>query len=162
MPGIEGGEGADTARVIAMSLRWRLTLLSVLVMVPVFAIFGGLAMFTMRSFHYQQVDDNLQLRATANLLHMSYRHNPDLSELANQDRLDVVFFTVIDKYGRVVSTDRAVPIDPVLFDRALAGETVKKTEAMADGTNVRVLMTPIRNLRTGEIIGVLLAATPST
>ncbi len=160
MPGIEGGEGADTARVIAMSLRWRLTLLSVLVMVPVFAIFGGLALFTMRSFHYQQVDDNLQLRATANLLHMSYRHNPDLSELANQDRLDVVFFTVIDKYGRVVSTDRAVPIDPVLFDRALAGETVKKTEAMADGTNVRVLMTPIRNLRTGEIIGVLLAATP--
>jgi heavy metal sensor kinase len=143
-----------------MSLRWRLTLLSVLIMVPMFAIFGGLAFLTVRNFHYQQIDDNLQLRATANLLHMVYRHNRDLSELANEDRLDVVFFTVIDKYGRVVSSDRVIPVDPALFDRALAGETVKKTETMADGNSVRVLMTPIRYGPTGEVIGVLLAATP--
>src|SRR4029079_11336679 len=43
---------------------------------------------------------------------------------------------------------------------ALNGETVKQTQFLPDGTRVRILMQPFSSRRTGEIAGVLLAATP--
>ena len=142
-----------------MSLRWRLTLLSTLTMALVFAAFIALAIVTVRYFLYQTIDDNLE-RQSRQSLNYIIRHPGDNSGIGGQNQVDAIFYTVINKDGSIRSFDRQIPFTDALFDRALNGETVKQTIFLLDGTRVRILMQPFRYTFTGEIAGVLLAATP--
>lgn len=143
-----------------MSLRWRLTLLSTLTMALVFALFSALTILTVRYFLYQTIDDNLERQSRQSLNFILSRPRGDWPGMNRQNQVDTVFYTVIDAEGRTVSTDRQIPFTDSLFNQALNGETVKQTQTLPDGTRVRLMMQPISLLRTGEIIGVLLAATP--
>jgi two-component system OmpR family sensor kinase len=143
-----------------VSLRWRLTLLSTLTMALVFALFSALTILTVRYFLFQTIDDNLERQSRQSLDFILSRPSGDWSGMNRQNQVDTVFYTVIDAKGHTVSTDRQIPFTDVLFNQALNGETVKQTQILPDGTRVRLMMQPIGLKRTGEIIGVLLAATP--
>ena len=142
-----------------MSLRWRLTLLSTLTMAVVFAAFSALAVFTVRYFLYQTIDDNLDRQSRQNLNYI-LNHPSDSANRQNQNQVDAVFYTVINADGSIRSSDRQIQVSDAMFSQSLSGEVVKSTEMLPDGTRIRILMQPISSLATGEIVGVLMAATP--
>lgn len=143
-----------------MSLRFRLTLLSTLVMGVIFAIFGTLAYFSVSYFLYESVDDNLDRQVTATLIYGPMWQG-DISQLGVRDEINNVFYTAIDKDGRIYpypARNRNIFISEELFSKALDGQTNKITTNL-DGTTVRILSAPIP-LPNGEIGGVLQAMTP--
>src|SRR5438270_13334848 len=113
-----------------MSLRWRLTILSTLVLALVFALFSALAYFTVRYVSYQTIDDNLERQSTADLIYFFSRRPSDLSVLSSKDRIGVVFYTVYDSEGRVVTADRNLPVDADLINEALEGQSPNSTDVL--------------------------------
>jgi two-component system OmpR family sensor kinase len=142
-----------------MSLRWRLTLLSALVMAVVVALFGTIAYFTVSFFLYRAVDDNLERQVAATLLYGYSRQTGDISQLGERDQIGTVFYTIIDTNGVVHYPSRNVFISDPMYNQAMSGRTVKSTQTLSDGTRVRVLSAPIP-ISDGTIIGVLQAITP--
>jgi two-component system OmpR family sensor kinase len=147
-----------------MSLRWRLTLWSSLVLAVFLAVIGGIAIFSVRYFLIQRVDDNLDRQTTASIQYGLLRHLQDLSQVGNETRVDAVFYTILDANGHVLRTDRDLPVNLDMVGRALDGETVTFTQNLPDGSTVRVMLKPVlyRLLDGTQLKGVLQATTPLT
>jgi signal transduction histidine kinase len=145
-----------------MSLRWRLTLWSSLVLAVFLAIIGGIAIFSVRYFLIQRVDDNLDRQTTATIQYGRLRNNQDLGQVGKEQRVDAVFYTILDDKGQVVRADRDVPVNPDMVGRALDGETLTYPENLPDGSTVRVMLKPVvLRLMDGTLLkGVLQAYTP--
>lgn len=143
-----------------MSLRWRLTLWSSIVLAVLIAALGVLAVFFVRYFLFENVDANLDRQTTATLSYIFQRQQQNLRGLGDEQRVDAVFYTIINAQGGIESKDRDIPINTDYFLRALDGETVIGTQTLADGSSVRVMLKRIIYHPTGEVIGVLQAATP--
>lgn len=143
-----------------MSLRRRLTLVSSLVLAVVIAILGTLALLSARHFLIQGVDHNLDQQTDARLTYISVRQDQNLSLPITETRPDAIFYTIIYNNGQIVRKDKEVPINEAEFDLALKGETRIFTQPLPDGSSLRVVLKPIRYVPTGEIWGVLQAATP--
>src|SRR6476619_7623414 len=94
-----------------MSLRLRLTLWSSLVLAIFLAVIGSIAIFSVRYFLIQRVDDNLDRQTTASIQYGILRHLQDLSQVGNENRVDAVFYTIIDSTGRVQRADRDIPVN---------------------------------------------------
>jgi len=146
-----------------MSLRLRLTLWSSLVLAIFLAVIGSIAIFSVRYFLVQRVDDNLDRQTTATIQYGRLRNNQDLQQVGNEQRVDAVFYTVLDDKGQIVRAERDVPINPDKVGRALDGETLAYPESLPDGSTGRVMLKPITLVTpNGLIKGVLQAATPLT
>jgi two-component system OmpR family sensor kinase len=144
-----------------MSLRWRLTLWSSIVLTVFLAVIGVIAIVSVRYFLIQRVDDNLDRQTAASIQYGLLRHNQDLSQVGNEQRVDAVFYTILDDKGQIVRADRDVPVDPEKVGRTLDGETLTYQASLPDGGTVRVMLKPIKLLTPdGPIKGVLQAATP--
>jgi signal transduction histidine kinase len=150
-----------------MSLRWRFTLISTLILALFIAIFGVLAVFSVRYFMINRVDESLDQQATAALRWIILHQATDLTTVMNSNTVSPVFFVVYDDQGRILDSKADLPITPAYLDRALAGERVTVTEPLPDGGNIRSLLEPIPDLpdpNTGlsNVLGVLQASTPLT
>ena len=145
-----------------MSLRWRLTLWSSIVLIVFLAVIGVIAIVSVRYFLIQRVDDNLDRQTAAGIQYGLLRHNQDLSQVGNEQRVDAVFYTILDDKGQIVRADRDVPVDPEKVGRTLDGETLTYQASLPDGGTVLVMLKPIKlRLPDGtELKGVLQAATP--
>jgi signal transduction histidine kinase len=120
-----------------------------------------LAIFSVRYFLLQRVDDNLDRQTTASIQYGILRHEQDLSQVGNEKRVDAVFYTILDADGQVVRADRDVPVNLDMVGRALDGETVIYTENLPGGSTARVMLKPVRLLVPGGVNrGILQAATP--
>jgi two-component system OmpR family sensor kinase len=145
-----------------MSLRWRLTLWSSLVLAIVVAVLGTLAVITVRSFLLQRVDTNLNQQTTASLLpFVTQRQEQNLQSISINinNPVDAVFYTIWDNKGQVYQYDRQMPVKPDDITLALQGQTVIDTIPLGDGSTVRVMFKPIYN-HIGQVVGVLQASTP--
>ncbi|MEO8286798.1 MAG: HAMP domain-containing sensor histidine kinase [Chloroflexota bacterium] len=143
-----------------MSLRWRLTLWSSIVLAVLIAVLGLLAFFFVRYFLFEGVDANLDRQTTATLTYVYQRQDQNLQDLGQENRVDAVFYTIINLEGVIESKDRDIPINPDYVLQALEGDTVVKTQLLPNGGSVRVMLKPIRVRPSNRIGGVLQAATP--
>src|SRR3712207_2481437 len=105
-----------------MSLRWRLTLLSALVMAVVFAIFGTIAYFTVSFFLYRTVDDNLERQVAAKIIYgrLFRPGGTDITQLSDQEQVGTVFYTLIDANGEVLYPDHNIFISDPMYNQALS------------------------------------------
>jgi signal transduction histidine kinase len=146
-----------------MSLQWRLTIISTVILAVLIAIIGVLAVSTVRVFLLQRVDENLDRHTTAiNLRTINSRQTQNQYDFLDNPRLDNVYYTVFDDKGNFEYDNFQVPINTENVVRGLAGETLYDTQYMPDGTTVRVMVRPLKYAPTNAIIGVLQAATPIT
>lgn len=143
-----------------MSLRLRLTLLSIAVLSVLFLVFGAISFGLVSQMLYKPVDDVLELQSTASIVDILRRQEPDLSKIVNTDPLSTVFYTVYDSYGHVVKAERTIVVSDAMVSSALEGGSPKDTIALKDGHRLRVLLVPIRYIVSGEIVGALQVATP--
>ncbi|MEO5953884.1 MAG: HAMP domain-containing sensor histidine kinase, partial [Chloroflexia bacterium] len=141
-----------------MSLRLRLTLWSTLLLAAFLLIFGVLTILSVRYLLVQGVDQNLDRQTTASLSYVRWQQS--INKVAAENRIDTIFYTILDKDGSVLDADRPIPINTDYFIRALDGEVVVGTQNLPDGGQVRVMLKAIRFADTGEVLGVLQAATP--
>lgn len=141
-----------------MSLRLRLTIWSTLLLGAFLAIFGALTIFSLRTLLVQGVDQNLDRQTTATVSYVRWQQS--INKAAAETRIDTIFYTIMDKDGNVLDADRPIPINADYFVRALDGEVVVSTVPLPDGGSVRVMLKAIKYAPTGEILGVLQAATP--
>jgi two-component system OmpR family sensor kinase len=147
-----------------MSLRWRFTLISTLILALFIAIFGVLAVFSMRFFMIQRVDQSLDQQATALVRYILLQQVTDLRTVKNSNTVSPVFFVLFDRQGDILSADADLPITPAYLDRVAGGETIHVTEPLPSGGNLRTLLEPIPDPHTGlnPSLGVLQASTPLT
>lgn len=147
-----------------MSLRWRFTLFSTLILALFIAIFGVLAVFSVRYFMINRVDASLDQQATAAIRYLILHQVTDLSTVKNSNTVSPVFFVVFNKQGHILSADADLPITPAYLDRVLNGERITVTEPLAAGGNIRTLLEPIPDPSTGfnTVQGILQASTPLT
>lgn len=143
-----------------MSLRLRLTLLSIAVLAVLFLAFSAISFGLVSQMLYKPIDDVLALQSTASIVDILRRQEPDLSKIQNTDPLSTVFYTVYDTQGRVVKAERTIVVSEPLVSEALAGGSPKATVPLADGRRLRVLLVPIRYVPSGQIVGALQVATP--
>ncbi len=139
-----------------MSLRLRLTLLSILIMGLVSSLFGTVAFYSVRYYLYGSIDGNLDRQITATASYIRFWGQPGLPQLNVVDPLGVVHYTVFDARGRVLSSQPLI-VDESLISLALEGKAVFDTRHLADGTPVRVSLTPIRYSADGPVTYVLQA-----
>jgi signal transduction histidine kinase len=146
---------------LPMSLQWRLTIISTAILALLITCIGVLAVFTVRVFLLQRVDENLDRHTTAiSLRTITMRQDQNLQDLASNPGLDNVFYTVINTRGEVQSDNFQLPINTENVVHGLNGEIVFDTQYLPDGTAVRVMVRPLQVSPTNEIVGVLQAATP--
>ncbi|MGA7729657.1 MAG: HAMP domain-containing sensor histidine kinase [Chloroflexia bacterium] len=143
-----------------MSLRFRLTLWSTLLLGAFIAIFGVLSVFTVNYLLIQRVDENIDRQTTATLRYIIRIQDQNLAHVGDEDRIDSIFYTILDKKGNIVKYDRNIPIDADRVLRALDREVVVYDQKIHDGSRVRVMLKAITYNPTGEVVGVLQAATP--
>ncbi len=143
-----------------MSLRLRLTLLSIAVLSVLFLAFGAISFGLVSQMLYKPVDDVLELQSTAWIVDILRRQAPDLSKIENTEPLSTVFYTVYDANGHIVKAERTIYVPTTLVSEALEGGSPKDTIPLKDGRRLRVLLVPIRSFPGGEIIGALQVATP--
>lgn len=142
-----------------MSLRWRLTFLSTAILAVVFALFGVIAYFSVRSYFYQTITDNMESKTTSILLYWRARGWISTDLFGPSEQIGAVFYTVYNADGSVVYSDRNLTVNPDLFNQVLAGQDAQGTQLLADGTRVQVLLRPFKR-PTGEVVGIIEAATP--
>jgi signal transduction histidine kinase len=142
-----------------MSLRWRLTLWSTLILAVVIALFSTVAYFSANTFTYQLIDGNLKRQTDANLLYIA-KYNLLETEQGTAGQFGFVAFTLFDREGQPYRGNdyMGVPLNESLFMKALGGEPVAATEVLPDGTRARVYLAPVRIHN--EIVYVMRAATP--
>lgn len=143
-----------------MSIRLRLTVWSAVLFAAFIAIFGALALFSVRYFLVASVDKNLDQQTNATLTYGRFMQEEDLSNVGSGDRIDSIFYTVISVEGKVLYADRNIPFSVDCVLRALNGEVVRETQNLPNGGQIRVILKPITWPATGEVRGVLQAATP--
>jgi signal transduction histidine kinase len=155
-----------------ISLRWRITLLSTLIVGVVFVLFTFVAYLTARNLSdalyapmYNQIDGGMRSVSDANLFNMFYRKRLNIS-VGGTDQLGPIYLVILDMKGKPLGGQQYVPIADGLFQQALAsdpGVGIKDTVPLPNGSRARVLVVPIDWLspETGELErqGVLLAAT---
>lgn len=143
-----------------MSLRLRLTLWSTLLLAAFLAIFGLLAVFSVNYFLIQRVDENIDRQTTATLSYIFFKQDQNLHNVGDEERIDTIFYTVMDTHGNIVSADRNIPINADEVLQAVDRQIVMQTHTLPDGSKVRVMLKPITDRNSGQVIGVLQAATP--
>jgi two-component system OmpR family sensor kinase len=145
-----------------MSLRWRLTLYSTVVLGLVFAIFGTVAYFALSAILYVPIDENLKDQSQSNLIYIQRTHLMKTQVGAGQ--FGSVYFTVIDAEGQLSPQKPDIPVDKSVLPEAFAGKAVWAISTLANGNRVRILSQPIYLVdpTSGQrvINGVLQAATP--
>jgi signal transduction histidine kinase len=146
-----------------MSLRWRLTIWSSLVLLIVVALLCALAVLTVHNFLLQRVDTNLdqQSYVTSYQIGQKLEQNQNLDDINidNNSLVDVVFFTVFGTDGTVALQDRPMPTNDTDYARALNGQTVYETIHLPDGSSIRAVFKALYD-RPQHIVGVLQASTP--
>ncbi len=133
---------------------------STLILAAFLAVFGVLAVYSLNYFLIKGIDENIDRQTTATLSYIIFKQDLNLSTLGDEDRMDSIFYTILDPNGNIARADRNLPINDAFVLRALDGETVVATQNLPDGTPMRVMLKPITYSGTGEIAGVLEAATP--
>jgi two-component system OmpR family sensor kinase len=141
-----------------MSLRLRLTLWSTLLLAAFLLISAVLTAFSVKYLLVQGVDQNLDRQTTATLSYVRWQQS--INKAASENRIDTIFYTLLDTDGNILDADRPIPINADYFIRALDGEVVVDTQRLPDGGQVRVMLKAIKSAQTGETLGVLQAATP--
>lgn len=143
-----------------MSLRWRLTLISTLILAVLFGLFSLAAYFGLQRFMYGAVDATLRRQMDANLIFWS--RAGQLYNVGIPGQFGSATFVLIDQRGQPVTPERAVPITDWLLTKALNGQDAWGYTTLADGHRARVLYSPILvQDQSGQkaVLGVLLAVT---
>jgi two-component system, OmpR family, sensor kinase len=148
-----------------MSLRWRLTLYSTIILGLVLVIFGVVAYNTVSGILYAPIDENLHDQSKSNLIYMKLaRYHNMQYDAGTTGQFNSVYFTVIDVEHQLAPLNPDYPVDEAVLPAAFAGQEVLDTIRLMNGTRVRILSQPIyeTDLRSGEkvITKVLQAATP--
>lgn len=143
-----------------MSLRWRLTLLSTLILAILFALFSTAAYFIFQNTVYSQIDRNLEQQTEANLHYLS-RIGVFTTGSGVQGEFGSVVFTYIFQSGEI-SGNTQVPITEYNVTRALRGQEVWGYSTFY-GARARVFYAPFikTDPATGQksVPGVLMATT---
>ncbi len=153
-----------------LSLRWRLTLWSTLVVGVAFLLVSTISYVTVKSLSdilyaplYASIDENMRNLSRVDTMIMLRAKNMDLP-VTDKDQFGPVYLTTLDKNGKPYKGDQYIPVSESLFQEALtSSDGVFGTITLPNGSRVRVRMTPIYQMSpiTGspEVEGVLQAAT---
>lgn len=143
-----------------MSLRWRLTLISSLVLALLFALFSVFAYVSLQRFMYGSVDTTLRRQMDANLIWWSRGQLSTIVGIPGQ--FGSATFVFIDPRGQPFPPERAVPITDWLLARAMGGTDAWGYTNLADGQRARVLYSPViteDQFGQRSVQGVLMGAT---
>ena len=101
-----------------MSLRWRLTLYSTIILALVLAIFGVVAYKTVSGILYAPIDENLSDQSKSNLIYMQLAHYRNMQIQVGTGQFGSVYFTVIDVEGVLTPLDPEIPVDEAALPAA--------------------------------------------
>src|SRR5436190_6941280 len=115
-----------------MSLRWRLTLWSTLILGIVFAVFGTVAYFSVSDLLYGPINENLLQQSNSNLRYIAWSHLMTTEE-GSSVKFRSVYFTILDQDGQVSPQNPFFTISEPLAKAAFNGATTWDTVTGPDG-----------------------------
>src|SRR6476646_6046217 len=126
-----------------MSLRWRLTIWTTLILGLVFGLFSVLAYMTVSDQLYSPLDHNLIRQAQAEQLYLS-RFKRDAPVLSAEP-LGAPTYSMFDGQGAFISGSPLVPFNEAFLQPVLNGQEAMGTLSLPDGPikRVRVYVLPL-------------------
>src|SRR6478672_4849449 len=102
-----------------MSLRWRLTLYSTIILGLVLVIFGVVAYKAVSGILYAPIDENLRDQSTSNLIYMKLaRYHNMKYDAGTTGQFNSVYFTVIDVEHQLAPLHPDYPVDEAVLTAA--------------------------------------------
>ncbi len=140
-----------------MSIRWRLTIWFSSILLAILVL-GGLALDTLlENYLYNDIDANLQVYTTRvhGTLNFSQTEGP-LDSTTIRSRIFPVnefstpgtYIQLMDSSGKVIVKsdnlgNQELPVNPLLIERGISGNTDIQTVPAGDGARVRIMVSPV-------------------